>query len=151
MNRIAATIHTPRRAARALLPLALVGLLLAPLLGRATRRASAATPRWRSVVMLDASGTDLTPMLLLSNFYRTAAPVTVAWKVARADAPGIRSHFAVALMDEQGRTRARLVDTTRAGRASATAVVNWRGQCYLKISVANMNYAIVGYTTGAAR
>jgi hypothetical protein len=61
------------------------------MLGQATPRASAATLRWRSVVMLDASGTDLTPMLLLSNSYRTAAPVTVAWKVAEADAPGIRN------------------------------------------------------------
>ena len=154
MNRIVATLHTPRprRATRALVPLALVGLLLAPLLGQATPRASAATPRWRSVVMFDASGTDLTPMLLLSNSYHTAAPVTVAWKGASADAVGIRSHFAVALLDAQGRTRARLADTTRAVRASATIIQpECLSVCRLSISVANMHYALVGYTLAPPR
>jgi hypothetical protein len=64
---------------------------------------------------------------------------------------GIRRHFAVALADTKGHTRARLVATTRAGRATATAEVNWRGTCYLKMSVANMEYAIVGYTLAPAR
>ena len=153
MNRITATLHTPRpgRAARAVISLALAGLLLAPLLGHALPRASAGAPRWRSVVLVDASGTALTPSTLLSAPFHATGSVTVAWKVAAADAAGIRSSFAVALTDAQGHTRARLVATTRAGRASATTVVNWRGTCYLKMNVANMNYAIVGYTLAPAR
>jgi hypothetical protein len=149
MTWIEATAHRLRRAAsaRAFLPLALVGLLLAPLLGQATPRASAGTPRWRSVVLVNDSGTDLTPMLLQSNSFRTAAPVTVAWKVASADAAGIGSHFAVALLDAQGRTRARLADTTRPGRASARIIrPECISGCVLSISIANMNYAVVGYT-----
>jgi hypothetical protein len=151
---IEATVHRLRRAAsaRAFLPLALVGLLLAPMLGQAMPHASAATPRWRSVVMFDASGTDLAPMLLLSNSYHTAAPVTVAWKVASADAVGIRSHFAVTLLDAQGRTRARLADTTRPGRASSTIVLPaCISGCTLRVSVANMNYAVVGYALAPPR
>jgi hypothetical protein len=131
--------------------LALAGLLLASLLGQATPRASAGTPRWRSVVLIDDSGTALTPSTLLSAPFHAAGPVTVAWKVAAADAAGYRNYFAVALTDAQGHTRARLVATTRAGRASATTDVNWRGTYYIKMSVANMNYAIVGYTLAPAR
>jgi hypothetical protein len=52
VNRITAPLHTPRRAARACLPLALVGLLLAPALGQAMPRASADMPRWRSVALV---------------------------------------------------------------------------------------------------
>jgi hypothetical protein len=129
----------------------LAGLLLAPLLGHALPRAAASTPRWRSVVLLNASGTALTASTLLSAPFHAAGPVTVAWKVAAADAAGYRSYFAVALTDAQGHTRARLATTTRAGRTSATTDVNWRGTCYLKMSVANMNYAIVGYTLAPAR
>ena len=153
MKRIEATVHTLRRAAcaRAVVPLALAGLLVAPLLGHATPRASAGTPRWRSVVMVNASGTALSRITLLSTSFPAAGPMTMAWKVTSADAAGIHSRFTVALMDEQGRTRARLVDTTRAGRASATADVKWRGTCYFTISVANMNYAVVGYTLAPAR
>jgi hypothetical protein len=135
--------------ARAVASLALAGLLLAPLLGHALPRASASTPR--PVVLLNASGTALTASTLLSAPFHAAGPVTVAWKVAAADAAGIRSYFAVALTDAQGHTRARLGATTRAGRASATTDVNWRGTCYLKMSIANMNYAIVGYTLAAAQ
>ena len=152
MNRIAATMPKPRRAARALLPLALAGVLLAsPMLGQATPRASAGTPRWRSVVLIDDSGTALTPSTLLSAPFHAAGPVTVAWKVAAAGAAGIRSSFAVALTDAQGHTRARLVATTRAGRASATTDAACAGDCYIKMSVANMDYAIVGYTLAPAR
>ena len=153
MKRIEATVHTLRRAAcaRAVVPLALAGLLVAPLLGHATPRASAGTPRWRSVVMVNASGTALSRITLLSTSFPAAGPMTMAWKVTSADAAGIHSRFTVALMDEQGRTRARLVDTTRAGRASATADVKWRGTCYFTISVANMNYAVVGYTLAPPR
>ena len=153
MKRIEATVHTLRRAAcaRAVVPLALAGLLVAPLLGHATPRASAGTPRWRSVVMVNASGTALSRITLLSTSFPAAGPMTMAWKVTSADAAGIHSRFTVALMDEQGRTRARLVDTTRAGRASATADVKWRGTCYFTISVANMNYAVVGYTLAPKR
>ena len=153
MNRITATQHTrrPGRVARAVVFLALAGLLLAPLLGHALPRASASTPRWRSVVLVDDSGTALTPSTLLSAPFHAAGSVTVAWKVAAAGAAGYRSSFAVALTDAQGHTRARLVTTTRAGRASATTEVNWRGTCYLKMSIANMNYAIVGYMLAPAR
>ena len=151
MNRITATLHTtrPGRAARVVVSLVLAGLLLAPLLGHALPRASAST--LHPVVLLNASGVALTASTLLSAPFHAAGPVTVAWKVAAADAAGYRRYFAVALTDAQGHTRARLVATTRAGRASATTVVNWRGTCYLKISVANMNYAIVGYTLAPAR
>jgi hypothetical protein len=151
MNRITVTLHTPRRAARALLPLALVGLLLAPMLGEATPRAAADTPRWRSIVIVNASGTALTRITLLSTTFPATGPMTMAWKVASADAAGSHSRFTVTMMDGQGRTRARLVDTTRSGRASATADVKWRGKCYFMISVANMNYAVAGYTLTPAR
>jgi hypothetical protein len=145
-------MHTPRRAARALLPLALAGVLLAfPVLGHAMPRSSAGTHQWRSVVLVDDSGTALTSSTLLSAPFHAARSVTVAWKVTSAGATGYRSHFAVALLDAQGHTRARLADTTRAGRATATAEVTWRGTCYLKMSTANMDYAIVGYTLAAAR
>jgi hypothetical protein len=102
-------------------------------------------------VLLNNSGTALTPSTLLSAPFRAAGSVTVGWKVATADAAGYRSYFAVALTDAQGHTRARLVATTRAGRATATAEVNGWGTCYLKMSVANMEYAIVGYTLAPAR
>jgi hypothetical protein len=150
MNRIAATMHSPRRAARALLPLALVGLLLAPMLGQATPRAAAGTSP-HSVVLVNDSGTALTSSALLSDLFHTAGPVTVAWKVAGANATGTRSHFAVALMDARGQIRARLVATTRAGRASATTDADCTDGCYLKMSIANMDYAIVGYTVTPAR
>jgi hypothetical protein len=154
MHRIAATLRTARRghAARALASLAslaLAGLLLAPQLGHALPRASAST--FRPVVLLNDSGTALTPSTLLSAPFHAMGPVTVAWKVAATGAAGIRSSFTVALMDASGHTRARLVATTRAGRASATTDVDWRGTCYLKMSVANMDYAIVGYTLAPAR
>jgi hypothetical protein len=151
MHRIAATLHTTRRghAVRALASLALAGLLLAPPLGQALPRASAGT--LRPVVLLNASGTALTSSTLLSGPFRAAGSVTVAWKVAATDTAGYRSYFAVALMDASGHTRARLVATTRDGRATATAEVNWRGTCYLKMSVANMEYAIVGYALAPAR
>src|SRR5918911_3628483 len=144
-------MHTtrPGRAARAVASLALAGLLVAPLLGHALPRASAST--LRPVVLLNASGTALTPSTLLSAPFHAAGSVTVAWKVAAADAAGYRSSFAVALTDAQGHTRARLVATTRAGRAIATTEVNWRGTCYIKVSVANMDYAIVSYTLAPAR
>ena len=63
MNRIVATLHTPRprRATRALVPLALAGLLLAPLLGQAAPRAAASTPR--PVGLVNVRGTALTPLL----------------------------------------------------------------------------------------
>ena len=142
-------MYTPRRAARAVLPLALAGLLLAPLLGRAAPRAAASTPH--SVVLVNVSGTALTPTTLQPALFHVAAPVTVAWKVTPADTAGIRSAFVVALTDAQGRTRSVLVRTTRAGRASATTPAACVRGCYLKISIASMDYAIVGYTTGATR
>lgn len=48
--------------------------------------------------------------------------------------------------------RARLADTTRPGRARSTIrlEVCFVG-CSVSISVANMNYALVGYTAGVAR
>jgi hypothetical protein len=64
---------------------------------------------------------------------------------------GIRRHFAVALADAQGHTWARLVATTQAGRSSATANRDCANGCSITISVANIDYAIVGYTTGVAR
>ena len=150
MTRIAATMHTPHRAARALVPLALVGLLLAPMLGQATPRAAAGISP-RSVVLVNDSGTALTSSALLSDLFHTAGSVTVVWKVAGANATGIRSHFAVALLDARGHTRARLVAMTRAGRASATTDADCTDGCYLKMSIANMDYAIVGYTVTPAR
>jgi hypothetical protein len=145
-------MHTPRRAARVLLPLALAGVLLAsPVLVQATPRASTGTHQRRSVVLLNASGTVLASSTLLSAPFHTVRSVTVAWKVTSATAKGIRNLFAVALTDAQGHTRARLVTTARAGRATATAEVNWRGTCYLKVSIANMDYAIVGYTLAPPR
>jgi hypothetical protein len=75
----------------------------------------------------------------------------LVWKVASAHALGLPSRFTVALLDAQGHTRARLADTTRAGRASATidlpACLN---ECSFSISVANMQYALVGYTLAPA-
>ena len=149
MNRIAVTMHTPRRAARAVVSLTLAGLVLAPMLDHAAPRAGASTPR--PVVLVNVRGTALTPTTLLPALFQAAAPVTVAWKVAPADTAGIRSAFAVALTDARGRTRSVLVRTTRAGRASATTPAACAGGCYIKISVANMDYAIVGYTLAAAR
>ena len=157
MKRIAATVHTLRRAAgaRAVVPLVLVGLLLAPMLGQTTPRASAVTSSHalsRSLLLVNADGTTYPQITLLSAPFRTAGPVTMAWKVTSAHARGMPSRFAVALLDAQGRTRARLADTTRAGRASATidlpACLN---ECSLSISVANMHYALVGYTLAPAR
>ena len=149
MNKIAATMHTPRRAARAVLPLALAGLLLATTPGRAASHAAASSAHPR--VLVNVSGTALTPTTLLPNVFHVAAPVTVAWKVTPRDTGGMRSVFAVELTDAQGRTRSVLVRTTRAGRASVTTPAACARGCYLKISVASMDYAIVGYTTGAAR
>jgi hypothetical protein len=75
----------------------------------------------------------------------------MVWKVASAHAKGMPSRFAVALLDAQGRTQARLADTTRAGRASATIVPACLRGCALSISVANMQYALVGYTLAPPR
>jgi hypothetical protein len=154
MKRIAATMHTLRRAAsaRAVVPLALAGLLGALTLGVAAPRASAGTPHWRSVMLVNADGTTYPAITLLSAPFRTAGPVTMAWKVAATNAMHMPSRFAVALLDAQGRPRARLADTTRAGRASATIDLPacLRG-CTLSISVANMDYALVGYTLAPAR
>jgi hypothetical protein len=150
MNKMAATMHMPRRAARALLPLALVGLLLAPMLAQATTRASAVTSS-RSFLLLNADGTTYPEITLQSAPFRTAGPVTMVWKVASANAKGMPSRFAVALLDAQGRTRARLADTTRAGRASATIVPACLPGCVLSIRVANMQYALVGYTLAPPR
>jgi hypothetical protein len=149
MKRIEATVHTPHRAARARLPLALAGVLLAsPVLGgQATPRASAVTPHWRSVVLVNANGTAYTEMMLLSARFHTMAPVTIVWNVASANVKGIRSRFAVALLDAQGRTRARLADTTRPGRASSTIDLQecFHG-CNLRISIANMEYGVASYS-----
>jgi hypothetical protein len=150
MNKMAATMHMPRRAARALLPLALVGLLLAPMLAQDTPRASAVTSS-RSLLLLNADGTTYPEITLQSAPFRTAGPVTMVWKVASAHAMGMSSRFAVALLDAQGRTRAHLADTTRAGRASATIVPACLGGCVLSIRVANMQYALVGYTLAPPR
>jgi hypothetical protein len=169
MKRIAATVHTLRRAAgaRAVVPLVLMGLLLAPMLSQTTPHASAVTSSHalarslllvnacaacsRSLLLVNADGTTYPQITLQSAPFRTAGPVTMAWKVASAHAKGMPSRFAVALLDAQGRTRARLADTTRAGRASATidlpACLN---ECSLSISVANMQYAFVGYTLAPA-
>src|SRR5918911_5483621 len=143
MNKMAATMPKPRRAARALLPLALAGVLLAsPMLGQATPRASAGTAQWRSIVLVDADGTTLSEMSLLSARFRTMAPVTIVWKVASANAKDMPSRFAVALLDAQGRTRARLADTIRPGRSSSTIVLPaCISGCALRVSVANMDYA----------
>ena len=156
MKRIAATVHTLRRAAgaRAVVPLVLVGLLLAPMLGQTTPHASAVTSSHalsRSLLLVNADGTTYPQITLQSAPFRTAGPVTMAWKVASAHAKGMPSRFAVALLDAQGRTRARLADTTRAGRASATIVPECLSGCTLSISVANMHYALVGYTLAPAR
>ena len=153
MKRIEASVHTLRRAAcaRAVVPFALAGLLGALTLGLAAPRASAVTPRWPSVVLVNADGTSYTQITLQSAPFRTAGPVTMVWKVASANARGMPSRFAVALLDAQGRTRSRLVATTRAGRASATIVPACLASCYFRISVANMTYALVGYTLAPAR
>jgi hypothetical protein len=153
MKRIAATVHTLRRAAcaRAVVPLALAGLLGALTLGVAAPRAAAGTPHWRSVVLVDADGTTYPAITLQSAPFRTAGPVTMVWKVTSANARGMPSRFAVALLDAQGRTRARLADTTRAGRASSTIIrPECLGGCSFGISVANMHYALVGYTLAPA-
>jgi hypothetical protein len=154
MKRIRATVHPLRRAAcaRAVVPLALAGLLGALILGVAAPRASAVTPHWRSVVLVNTDGTSYPEITLLSTPFHTAGPVTMAWKVAAAHAMHMPSRFAVALLDAQGRTWARLADTTRAGRASATIDLPacLRG-CALSISVANMHYALVGYTLAPPR
>jgi hypothetical protein len=86
MKRIAATVHPLCRAAsvRAVVPLALAGLLGALTLGVAAPRASAGTPHWRSVVLVNADGTSYNELTLLSGPFRTAGPVTMAWKVAAA-------------------------------------------------------------------
>ena len=150
MKRIKATVHTLRRAAcvRAVVPLALAGLLGALILGLAAPRASAVTSvtSSRSLLLVNADGTTLPEITLLSAPFRTAGPVTMVWKVASAHARGMPSRFAVALLDAQGRTRARLADTIRAGRASATIVPACLPGCVLSIRVANMQYALVGYT-----
>jgi hypothetical protein len=160
VNKIAATVHTLRRAAgaRAVVPLALAGLLGALTLGLAAPaapRASAVTSSHalsRSLLLVNADGTTLPEITLQSAPFRTAGPVTMVWKVASAHARGMPSRFAVALLDAQGRTRARLADTTRAGRASVTIdLPACLSGCSLSISVANMQYALVGYTLAPAR
>jgi hypothetical protein len=156
MKTITAAVYTLRRAAcaRAVVPLALAGLLGALTLGVAVPRASAGTSSHalsRSVVLVNADGTTYPEITLLSAPFRTAGPVTMAWKVASAKAKGMPSRFAVALLDAQGRIRARLADTTRAGRASATIVPACLPGCTLSIRVANMQYALVGYTLAPAR
>jgi hypothetical protein len=157
MKRIAATVHTLRRAAcaRAVVPLALAGLLGALTLGVAAPRASAVTSTHalsRSVLLVNADGTTYPELTLLSAPFRTAGPVTMVWKVASAHARGLPSRFTVTLLDAQGRPRARLADTTQAGRSSATIDLPacLRG-CTLSISVANMDYALVGYTLAPPR
>jgi hypothetical protein len=150
-SRIEATVHTRRRAAcaRAVVPLALAGLLGALILGLAAPRASAVTSSHspsRSLLLVNADGRTLPEITLQSAPFRTAGPVTMVWKVTSAHAAGMPSRFAVALLDAQGRTRARLADTTRAGRASSTIVPACLSSCVLSIRVANMNYAVVGYT-----
>jgi hypothetical protein len=126
------------------------GTSLTPASGAHAPHASAVTSS-RSLLLVNADGTTYPQITLLSAPFRTAGPVTMVWKVASAHARGLPSRFAVALLDAQGRTRARLADTTRAGRASATidlpACLN---ECSLSISVANMQYALVGYTLAPA-
>jgi hypothetical protein len=117
------------------------------MLGQATPRASAVQPHWRSVVLLNANGTAYNEMTMRSARFRTIAPVTIVWNVASANAKGIRSRFAVALLDAQGRTRAHLADTTRPGRASSTIrLEDCSVGCAVSISVANMDYGVAGYT-----
>jgi hypothetical protein len=149
VNKSAVTKYAPRRAARAVLPVALAGLLLAPTPVRAASYAAAGTPH--PVVLANASGTALTPTTLLPDLFHVVAPVTVAWKVSPVDTGGIHNAFTVELTDAQGRIRSVLVRTTRAGRASVTTPAACARGCYLKISVTSMDYAIVGYATGAAR
>jgi hypothetical protein len=157
MKRIKATVHTLGRAARAraVVPLALAGLLGALTLGLAAPRASAVTSSHspsRSLLLVNADGTTYPEITLQSAPFRTAGPVTMVWKVTSANAKGMPSRFAVALLDAQGRTRARLADTTRPGRASATIVLPaCISGCTLRVSVANMNYAVVGYTLAPPR
>jgi hypothetical protein len=156
MKTITTAVYTLRRAAcaRAVVPLVLAGLLGALTLGVAVPRASAGTSSHalsRSLLLLNADGTTYPEITLLSAPFRTAGPVTMAWKVASAKAKGMPSRFAVALLDAQGRTRARLADTTRAGRASATIVPACLPGCTLSIRVANMQYALAGYTLAPAR
>ena len=128
-----------------------LGTSLTPASGAHAPGASAVTSS-RSLLLVNADGTTYPQITLLSAPFRTTGPVTMAWKVASARAKGMPSRFAVALLDAQGRTRARLADTTRAGRASATidlpACLN---ACSLSISVANMHDALVGYTLAPAR
>jgi hypothetical protein len=150
-------MHTLGRpaCARAVVPLALAGLLGALTLGLAAPRASAITsPQLlsRSLLLVNADGATYPQITLLSAPFRTAGPVTMAWKVASANALGMPSRFTVALLDAQGRTQARLADTTRPGRASSTIIrPECLSVCRLSISVANMHYALVGYTLAPAR
>jgi YVTN family beta-propeller protein len=85
MNSIEATLHSspPRRApgARAVVPLALAGLLLAPLLGHALPRASASM--LRTVVLLNTSGMALTPSTLHSALSHPEHAVLGAITVGR--------------------------------------------------------------------
>ena len=156
-TRIKATVHTLRRAAcaRAVVPLALAGLLGALTLGLAAPRASAVTSSHspsRSLLLVNADGRTLPAITLQSAPFRTAGPVTMVWKVSSAHAKGMPSRFAVALLDAQGRVRARLADTTRPGRASSTIVLPaCISGCALRVSLANMNYAVVGYTLAPPR
>jgi hypothetical protein len=122
------------------------GTSLTPASGAHAPRASAVTSP-RSLLLVNADGTTYPQITLLSAPFRTAGPVTMVWKVASANAKGMPSRFAVALLDAQGRMRARLADTTRPGRASATIdLPACLGGCALSISVANMQYVLVGYT-----
>jgi hypothetical protein len=116
----------------------------------AAPHASAVTSS-RSLLLVNADGTTLPEITLLSAPFRTAGPVTMVWKVASANARGMPSRFTVALLDARGRTQARLADTTRAGRASSTIVPACLSSCLLSIRVANMHYAVVGYTLTPAR
>jgi hypothetical protein len=127
------------------------GTSLTPASGAHAPRASTVTSS-RSLLLVNADGTTYPQITLLSAPFRTAGPVTMVWKVASAHALGMPSRFAVALLDAQGRTRARLADTTRAGRASSTLVLSaCVSGCTFSIRVANMQYALVGYTLAPPR
>jgi hypothetical protein len=128
-----------------------LGTSLTPASGAHAPQASAVTSS-RSLLLVNADGTTYPALTLLSAPFRTAGPVTMVWKVASADTMGMPSRFAVALLDAQGRTQARLADTTRAVRDSATIIrPECLSVCRLSISVANMHYALVGYTLAPAR
>src|ERR671936_879795 len=104
MKWIEATVHTLRRAtcARAVVPLALAGLLGALTLGLAAPRASAVTSSHspsRSLLLVNANGAAYPQIRLQSAPFRTAGPVTRVWKVASAPAAGMRCRLALMLLD----------------------------------------------------